>query len=104
MGEETTNKPMTSDVWFLLWDEFFIASTMIDGMNTKLIQTVVVPFFVKDVPITVDSLSYLWGLKVLEPEKPKKKLLKQKTGMAAKEKLQEKSNEKTKRNLGKRRP
>lgn len=58
---------MTSNVWCLIWDDFFVNKALIVSQNEKLQKDVFEPRFCKDAPLTVEGLEMLWQLRAAAP-------------------------------------
>jgi len=58
MGEE-----MTSSVWCLLWDDFFVRGSLIMEQTEKVQKDIFGPRFCGSDQISVESLEMLWQLK-----------------------------------------
>eukprot|EP00931_Biecheleriopsis_adriatica_P056178 TRINITY_DN33289_c0_g2_i1.p1 TRINITY_DN33289_c0_g2~~TRINITY_DN33289_c0_g2_i1.p1 ORF type:complete len:1469 (+),score=303.51 TRINITY_DN33289_c0_g2_i1:14-4420(+) len=54
---------MTSEVWCMIWDNFFIPKETMLSFDEKRQKESLDPRFCKESPITVESLEFLWGLR-----------------------------------------
>ncbi|CAJ1401208.1 unnamed protein product, partial [Effrenium voratum] len=65
---------MTSEVWCKIWDDFFVPSERALSFDEKRQKELIEPRFCKEKPVSLESLSILWGLSSATVEKPRRSL------------------------------